>query len=150
MPTFQRLATVINIRFIVPHPERSQAAGLFRLMQVNTRNIAIVCNQLAGAGRAVSLANRIVDELSNKETSYCFFKETWPPNFTGFTDVWIIGGDGTLNYFVNQYPDINLPLVIFNGGTGNDFHWMLYGKITFEEQMQIALSEVQKELKKLL
>ena len=52
----------------------------------------------------------------------------------------IVGGDGTLNFFINNYPDVPLPLVIFNGGTGNDFHWLLYGKKTFAEQMEIALT----------
>ncbi len=109
-------------------------------MQINSKNIAVVCNQLAGVGRSVALAEKIVEDLSNKDIPHSFFKENWPPEFSGFTDVWIVGGDGTLNYFVNHYPDIKLPLVIFNGGTGNDFHWLLYGKINFEDQVQIALS----------
>jgi len=104
------------------------------------KNIAIVCNTLAGVGRAVTLAPKIVSELSSKQISHSFFKETWPADFNDFTDVWIVGGDGTLNYFVNHYPDIKLPLVIFNGGTGNDFHWLLYGNMSFEEQLQLALS----------
>lgn len=115
-------------------------------MKANTKNIAIVCNQLAGAGRAVTLAGKILSELSNKEIPHSFFKENWPSDFNGFTDVWIIGGDGTLNYFVNHYPDIKIPLVIFNGGTGNDFHWLLYGKISFEEQLQLVLSAEPKSI----
>lgn len=74
------------------------------------------------------------------------FKESWPINFNDFTDVWIVGGDGTLNYFINKYPEVKLPLVIFNGGTGNDFHWLLYGKISFEEQLQLALSAAPKPI----
>lgn len=104
------------------------------------KNIAVLCNPLAGAGKAVVLAEKILIELSGKQIPYSFFKETWPLSFDGFTDAWIVGGDGTLNYFVNHYPDIKLPLVIFNGGTGNDFHWLLYGKISLEEQLKIALS----------
>ncbi len=115
-------------------------------MQVNFKNIAIVCNQLAGAGRAVALAEKVAEDLFNKEIPHSFFKETWPINFNGFTDVWIVGGDGTLNYFVNHYPDIKLPLVIFNGGTGNDFHWLLYGKMNFEDQVQLALSAEPKSI----
>ncbi len=109
-------------------------------MQTDIQNIAIVCNQLAGAGRAVTLANKILSELTAKQIPHSFFKEKWPAGFNEFTDVWIVGGDGTLNYFVNHYLDIKIPLVIFNGGTGNDFHWLLYGKISFEEQLQLALS----------
>lgn len=109
-------------------------------MQANSKNIAIVCNRLAGAGRAVTLASQILSELSNRQIPHSFFQETWPPDFNGFTDVWIVGGDGTLNYFVNHYMDTKLPLVIFNGGTGNDFHWLLYGKMSFEKQLELALS----------
>lgn len=110
------------------------------MQSANEKNIAIVCNTMAGVGRAVILAEKIISELSNKRISYSLFNKNWPADFNGFTDVWIAGGDGTLNYFVNHYPDIKLPLVIFNGGTGNDFHWLLYGKMSFEEQLQLALS----------
>lgn len=109
-------------------------------MSGTSKNIAIVCNSQAGIGRAVTLGKRITEELSGKQVAYSFFKESWPSDFNGFTDAWIVGGDGTLNYFINHYPEIRLPLVIFNGGTGNDFHWLLYGKISFEEQVQLALS----------
>lgn len=104
------------------------------------KNIAVVCNPLAGAGKAIKLAERISEKLSGREILFSVFNEKWPEDFENFTDVFVVGGDGTLNYFVNLYPDIKLPLVIFNGGTGNDFHWLLYGKINFENQIQLALS----------
>jgi diacylglycerol kinase (ATP) len=105
------------------------------------KNIAIVCNALAGAGKAVLLAKKIVAALTEKKMAYTFFNNNWPQGFNGFTIVFIVGGDGTLNYFVNHYPGITIPLVIFNGGTGNDFHWLLYGNKTFDEQLQTALTE---------
>ena len=103
-------------------------------------NIAIVCNPLAGVGRAVTLAEKIASELSNKQIDHFLFNKDWPSNFNDFSDVWIVGGDGTLNHFINQYKEIKKPLVIFNGGTGNDVHWLLYGKKSFEEQLEIALT----------
>ena len=105
------------------------------------KKIAILCNVLAGVGKAILLAEKIEGAVSQKQISYSLFKEKWPEDFDGFTDVWIVGGDGTLNYFINHYPDIKLPLVIFKGGTGNDFHWLLYGNKSFDEQLQIALNE---------
>ncbi len=104
------------------------------------KNISIVCNSLAGGGRAISLSSRIAMELKNQGINNTVFKEYWPDNFDGFTDVWIVGGDGTLNFFINKYPAIKLPLVIFNGGTGNDVHSILYKNESFEEQLQIALN----------
>jgi len=105
-----------------------------------TKNIAIVANLLAGSGRAVKLAEKIAKELAKKNISYKLFKGNWPDHFNDYTDVFIAGGDGTLNYFFNRYPHISLPLVIFNGGTGNDVHSILYGKKNFEEQLEVALS----------
>jgi diacylglycerol kinase family enzyme len=103
------------------------------------RNIAIVCNPQAGAGRAIGHADRIAAELKRLEVQHTLFQNYWPDRFGSFTDVWISGGDGTLNFFINKYPEIKLPLVIFKGGTGNDVHSILYSKKDFEEQMLLAL-----------
>lgn len=107
--------------------------------ELKEKNIAIVCNLLAGTGKAVILAERIANELLQRNTTYSLFKESWPVNFEGFSDVFIVGGDGTLNYFFNHYPHIKLPLVVFKGGTGNDVHSHLYKNKSFEEQLQTAL-----------
>ena len=104
------------------------------------KNIAIVTNTLAGAGRTVMLAETIAEKLTGKNIEHTIFKETWPDHFNHFTDIFIVGGDGTLNYFINQYPGIKLPLVIFKGGTGNDFHWLLYGNRTMDEQLETVLT----------
>jgi diacylglycerol kinase (ATP) len=105
------------------------------------KNIAIVSNPIAGAGRAEACAEKIVLELSKINMNHTHYSAVWPINFETFTDIFIVGGDGTLNYFINHYPAIKFPLVIFNGGTGNDFHWLLYNNKTFEEQLQTALNE---------
>ncbi len=106
----------------------------------NAKNIAIVCNSLAGNGRAVAMAKRLASELHNKGVGHVLFIVDWPNDFTNFTDAWIVGGDGTINFFFNKYPGLRLPLVIFNGGTGNDVHAVLYKGKTFEEQLQVALT----------
>jgi diacylglycerol kinase (ATP) len=114
-------------------------------MQAATeKNIAIVCNSLAGNGKAIALAEKILNELSERKITSMIFKEQWPPDFHGFTDIFIVGGDGTLNYFINQYPEIKIPLAIFNGGTGNDFHWLLYGNKNLEEQLALVLMAASK------
>jgi diacylglycerol kinase (ATP) len=109
------------------------------MQPASKKNIAIVCNALAGSGKAVALAEKIALELANRNIGFTFYKEDWPNGFNTFTTIFIVGGDGTLNYFINHYPGLKIPLVIFNGGTGNDFHWLLYGNKTFNEQLQIAL-----------
>ncbi len=104
------------------------------------RNIALLCNPLAGAGMAVGLAKQIETILLQKEIRFSLFIHGWPPALHSFTDAWIIGGDGTLNYFINHYPGIRIPLAVFKGGTGNDFHWLLHGNRTLDEQLGIALN----------
>jgi diacylglycerol kinase (ATP) len=110
------------------------------------RNISIVCNGLAGGGRAIILSKRIVSELQSRNIRNTLYSEDWPPEFNSYTDVWIVGGDGTLNYFFNKYPGIRLPLVVFKGGTGNDVHAVLCKDQSFDEQLQIALTAAPKQV----
>ncbi len=88
----------------------------------------------------MALTELIESLLQRKNILYKKYWEEWPSHFGDCTDVWIVGGDGTLNYFINKYPDIQLPLVIFPGGSGNDFHWMLYGNQTTEETVATVLT----------
>ncbi len=102
--------------------------------------IAIATNTLAGNGKAVKLANRLQNLLHERKiTSQIFTEKEWDDRMYHFDQVWITGGDGTVNYFVNRYNGIKSPLCIFNGGTGNDFYALLYGKITVEEQITKVL-----------
>ncbi len=90
-------------------------------------SIAILSNPKAGKGSAHETAKWLGNALEKTGISFQIFEQPWPTHFDGFSDVWIIGGDGTLNYFINQYPDCQLPLALFKCGTGNDFAWKLYG-----------------------
>ena len=108
-------------------------------MQEEEKHIAIVCNPQAGNGMALEVADKIVKSLKEKQVAYSIFTASWPQVWNGITQVWIVGGDGTLNYFINQNPDIKLPLSIFKGGTGNDFQELLYGDINVEEQVEVVL-----------
>lgn len=110
------------------------------------KNIAILCNPLAGNGKAIALAEKIFVALSDRDVPNRIFKKNWPQYLSQFTDIFIVGGDGTLNYFINNYPDVRIPLVIFNGGSGNDFHWLLYGNKTFEEQLNFVLTATPKPI----
>lgn len=103
------------------------------------KRILILKNPLAGVGRSVVLAAKLSVILNEKSIAH-ELSDQWPDDLSAFTDVWIVGGDGTLNYFVNKYPSLDIPLVIWKGGTGNDFHWLLYGDLSFEAQLEIALN----------
>ncbi len=99
----------------------------------------MVCNPLAGSGFALEVVARLEGLLHQYSIPKTVFIHDWPDSFSGFSDIYLVGGDGTLNFFINKYPDINVPLVIFKGGTGNDFHWLLYGEIDTVTQFKKVL-----------
>jgi len=109
--------------------------------------IAIATNTLAGNGKAVKLAAKLQGILNERKIVSQIFTETeWDQRMYQFDQVWITGGDGTVNYFVNRFHDIKKPLCIFNGGTGNDFYALLYGRITVEEQVAKVLQATPKPI----
>lgn len=107
---------------------------------IHSFNIAIVCNTLAGGGLSEQYTDQLEQLLRQQQIACTVFKDHWPDAFTGFSDVFILGGDGTLNHFINRYPDITLPLSVFKAGSGNDFGWQLYGNLSFEAQLRRVLS----------
>lgn len=103
------------------------------------RQIAIISNHLAGNGRSLSMAAEIAAILQRENISHQIFQDQWPGDWGAFSDIWIVGGDGTLNYFVNKYPNEKRALMIFPGGTGNDFCWALYQGKKVSEMVAIGL-----------
>lgn len=103
------------------------------------RFIAILVNPLSGKGKAVKTGERLSGLLAGKGMAYQLFNGNWPSTLDGFSEAWIVGGDGTINYFINQYYPVPIPLAVFKGGTGNDFAWKLYGDITVEDQVELVL-----------
>ena len=101
------------------------------------RNIALLINPLHQT--ALRAGNEIVQLLQQKQIEHSIFTTLWPTEWIDFTEAWIVGGDGTLNYFINHYPDFHLPMAVFKGGSGNDFHWMLYGETTIVDQVEYVL-----------
>ncbi len=104
------------------------------------QKVALAINPTAGRGLSTKLAKQLISLLTAKQIDHTAFTDNWPADFNGFTEVWIIGGDGTLNYFINHYPTVNLPLAIFKGGTGNDFAWKLYGNCSTKEQFELVIT----------
>ena len=109
-------------------------------------NIAIVINPASGKGKAVKTGEWLIGQLIKRNIRHALFSTEWPKHFDGFTEVWLVGGDGTINYFINHYKNIALPLALFKGGTGNDFVWKLYGNISLEQQLELVLNTVPKKV----
>jgi diacylglycerol kinase (ATP) len=104
-----------------------------------TKRIALLYNTRAGKGKARRLATWLEQKLQALDCAFELFKNEWPSELKEYTDIWIVGGDGTLNFFINKYPDCKLPLFIFSGGTGNDFAWKLYGNKSLNDCFEAAL-----------
>lgn len=112
---------------------------------LNSKHIAILVNPLSGAGKGIKVGEQLQKVLQERKIHFTFFAGDWPTDFNSFTEVWLVGGDGTVNYFINKYRELQIPFALFKGGTGNDFAWKLYGNITIEEQIELVLGAVEKK-----
>ncbi len=108
------------------------------------KRIAILVNPESGRGNALKISAQVQKRLEEKSIRYSVFVRDWQADYSLFTEIWIIGGDGTLNYFLNLFPEIKIPMTIFKGGTGNDFSWKLYGDISVDEQIDLVLNATEK------
>jgi YegS/Rv2252/BmrU family lipid kinase len=110
------------------------------------KSIAILANPLAGKGESKQFLEWLEKQLIQKQIPFVVFKNEWPINFSAFSDIWIMGGDGSINYFINHFPECKIPLVLFKTGTGNDFAWKLYGDLNnheiFEKIIQLEPKSV--------
>ena len=104
------------------------------------QNIVILVNSKSGGGKGLKLLKKIEVALQAKQINYGVFIDNWIDNLSGYSAVWVVGGDGTMNYFINKYRNVNIPIAMFKGGTGNDFAWKLYGDIGLDEQLDIVLN----------
>lgn len=109
-------------------------------------HISVPINPLSGKGRAVKTGQWLTERVTLLKIRHQLFTAELPLHFEEFSEVWVVGGDGTVNYFLNHYRDIGLPLVFFKGGTGNYFSWKLYGDISLPEQLGKVLSAKPKKV----
>src|SRR4051812_28817348 len=102
--------------------------------------IVVLINPKANKKRIEKVVTQISSGLSQQKISFISFEEAWPVEINIYKEVWLIGGDGTLNYFLNFYRKIEIPIVLFKGGTGNDFATKLYGQLNINEQINKIFS----------
>ncbi len=112
------------------------------------KSVAILANTTAGKGKSKQISIWLQDQLIAINKACTIYEIEWPPEaeLAQYSDAWVIGGDGTMNYFINKYPNCKLPIVLFSGGTGNDFAWKLYGDISVEKQFESILSATPKPI----
>jgi len=103
--------------------------------------VVVLSNTIAGKGKAGKVVSIITKRLELAGIRYRLHVNDWPLSLAEFSSVFVVGGDGTLNYFINRYPDLNIPIAIFKGGSGNDFAWQLYGNKSVAEYIGIIFQE---------
>jgi len=62
-----------------------------------------------------------------------------------FSDIVVLGGDGTLNAVVNATWPWDLPISLISNGTGNDSAKSIHKKSSFEDQLDIVMNGVLKK-----
>lgn len=118
------------------------------------KNILIVINPAAGRSSYKKRLIYLEEKLSEAQFDFnLFFTEH---NNAGklakvikenptINEVFVMGGDGTLNYVVNEIQGKKLPISIVSNGTGNDSVKSLHGELNYKKQIDIALNgKVQK------
>jgi YegS/Rv2252/BmrU family lipid kinase len=112
------------------------------------RLILIVINPAAGKSSYEEKLGILKKTLYDEEIEYeLFFTEhgnigqlaSIIKQDPSITEIFVMGGDGTLNYVANEIHGTQLPISIVSNGTGNDSVKSIHGVLDFEEQVQIAI-----------
>lgn len=101
-------------------------------------NYAIICNPKAGKGKALAVLPDFERYLQSRNISYEIFTGKLPDTLFGFTCLVIMGGDGTLNYTINHFKTIAVPIALLRCGTGNDYTNLFVGSAGMQKQFEIA------------
>lgn len=113
---------------------------------MSNRNIAVICNPQSGKGKPLKLLPSLENFIKQHGLNYQSFTNNLPQNLNNFTDLIIMGGDGTINYTINHFKNINIPIGIISCGTGNDIATLLNGKQAIQQQFETALFATPKKI----
>lgn len=113
-----------------------------------SRNILIVVNPAAGKSSHKKKLKYLLEKFIENQCSHELYyttqgaktelEELIDGNPT-IDEVFVMGGDGTLNYVVNEIQGKSLPISIVSNGTGNDSVKSLHGELNFKKQVEIAI-----------
>jgi YegS/Rv2252/BmrU family lipid kinase len=112
------------------------------------RKILIVINPAAGKSSYKKRLSQLQKKLTRSEIKYELFLTEMKGegklsahllSNPHLNEVLVMGGDGTLNYVVNEIRGRQLPLSIVSVGTGNDSVKSIHGIMDVNKQIEIAL-----------
>lgn len=113
-----------------------------------SKRFLIVVNPASGNTNHENLVKEIRRFFDKRNIPFEIFRtqpapflglENWNDMRSSFTDLLIVGGDGTLNGVVNAIINAPLPVGIIPAGTGNDFIKNLNLKDNLNDQLKNAL-----------
>lgn len=96
-------------------------------------------NVQAGKGKPLMVLPAVKLALDQAGFRFEIITDNFPATLQSFTDIVIIGGDGTINYIINRYPDIALPIGIVPAGSGNDLAFTLFPHNNIADQIENAI-----------
>lgn len=102
------------------------------------KHIAIFCNPKAGKGKAIRALPPYERWLKERSVQYKVFSNNLPISLNGFTDMVVMGGDGSIQFLLNHFREIKIPIGFIRCGTGNDLTNLLFGKASYESQFETA------------
>lgn len=112
------------------------------------RKILIVINPASGKASYYSKLEYLKSELKLSNIDHeTYFTEYEKPGglrkkidaIADLDEIYVMGGDGTLNLVVNEIKPGELPISIVSNGTGNDSVKSLHGILDFKKQLEIAI-----------
>lgn len=103
------------------------------------RHFAVFVNPRAGKGKPLKVLPAVRHAMERAGCTFDVFTKNHPANLLSYTDMVIVGGDGTINYIINQYPDISIPIGIVPAGSGNDLAFTLCPGSHLADQIDNAL-----------
>lgn len=113
------------------------------------KRLFVLANPTAGRGRTATILPDIEDALASRGILYDLFLTTRQNMASellkqsldsSYTDLLVVGGDGTFNEVINGLPRFDLEVGVIQSGTGNDFAKALGGSMKIASQLHRALS----------
>jgi diacylglycerol kinase (ATP) len=104
--------------------------------------IAVFINPFVKSPKSIAIQDMVRKFYESKGTAFTVYGLKYPSfdELSQFSLCVVVGGDGTLNFFLNAFPEIQIPLSIITAGTGNDFAHKLYGLKNIQQQLEISIN----------
>lgn len=108
--------------------------------------LGIISNKRSGNGKPEKVLREFISYLDAKGIAWGIINEQESGPLVNIDRLVIIGGDGTINFTLNRFMPLTLPVAIIPAGTGNDFAAMHLGKVSMMRSFEIAIGECVKRV----